>query len=96
MKHITEKYYGIKKHEILQNKLRKSVSKIQFTEDEKDIITAQMIEYINEKDFVLYHDFMDDIAETHSDWFNLIAFDKGLRQLILEYIKSKVRLKRKK
>ena len=81
------KYYGEKDYK----KKQQSLEKIEFTSKEKDKILYDIFEYIKEKDFVTYHDFMDDISINKPDWFNYVTFDRKIKKFILEYIKSKVR-----
>lgn len=49
-----------------------------------------------EKEFDLYHDLMDDIMDSHPDWFNMLTFNKKENKFILDYIKSKNRIKHKR
>ena len=79
-----EKYYGFRKYKDLQSNLEK----IEFTKEEKQKMLKDIILYIKKMDFKVYHDFMDDICESHKDWFNMITFYKNERKCILEYIKS--------
>ena len=81
-----EKYYGIKKYKELQIQLQKK----KFTEIDKAQMFSDMTTYIKDKNFKLYHDFMDDISVSHPDWFNMLTFDRKVNKAILEYIKSKV------
>lgn len=52
--------------------------------------------YAMEKEFDLYHDLMDDIMDSHPDWFNMLTFNKKENKFILDYIKSKNRIKHKR
>lgn len=80
-----EKYYGEKKYKKAQEKLEKK----DYSNFEKNQMTMKMVSIIKEKDFNLYHDFMDYISENELNCFNMITFNKKERQVILEYIKSK-------
>ena len=52
-----------------------------------------IINFIESKDYTIYHDFMDDIAKNQLDWFNMLTFDKKKKHVVLEYIKSRVERK---
>ena len=39
---------------------------------------------------------MDDIMDSHPDWFNMLTFNKKENKFILDYIKSKNRIKHKR
>ena len=79
-----EKYYGKRKYKDLQINLKK----IEYNKEERQKMLKEILLYIQEKDFKLYHDFMDDICEKYPDWFNMITFNKNEKKCILEYIKS--------
>lgn len=79
-----EKYYGKRKYKDLQINLKK----IEYNKEEKQKMLKEILLYIQENDFKLYHDFMDDICEKYPDWFNMITFNKNEKKCILEYIKS--------
>lgn len=79
-----EKYYGERKYKEIQS----GIKKIEYSKNEKQKMLKAIISYIQEKDFKLYHDFMDDICESHQDWFNMITFNRNEKKCILEYIKS--------
>lgn len=87
-----EKYYGEKKYKKMQEKLEKK----DYSNFEKNQLTMKMVSIIKEKNFNLYHDFMDYISENELDCFNMITFNKKERQVILEYIKSKTISKNRK
>lgn len=84
-----EKYYGDRKYKELQEQLEK----INYTKKEKLQMSMDMIKLIRDKDFKLYHDFMDYISENNPDWFNMLTFDRKENEFILEYIKLKVMAK---
>lgn len=79
-----EKYYGERKYKEIQSQIKK----IEYSKNGKQKMLKEIISYIQEKDFKLYHDFMDDICESHQDWFNMITFSRNEKRCILEYIKS--------
>lgn len=80
-----EKYYGEKKYKKLQENLEKK----EYTELEKKQLIKKIMGIIIEKEFNLYHDFMDYISENELDCFNMITFNPKERNFVLEYIKSK-------
>ncbi|MGN1379241.1 MAG: hypothetical protein ACI4XR_02460 [Bacilli bacterium] len=80
-----EKYYGDRKYKEIQTQLEKKY----YSKKEKLQMSMDMIKLIQEKDFNLYHDFMDYISENEPDWFNMLTFDRKKNKFILEYIKSK-------
>ncbi|MCI6847231.1 MAG: hypothetical protein MR835_00015 [Erysipelotrichaceae bacterium] len=80
-----EKYYGARKYKEIQTQLAKK----DYSKKEKLQMSMDMIKLIQEKDFNLYHDFMDYISENEPDWFNMLTFDRKENKFILEYIKSK-------
>lgn len=82
---VLEKYWGDRKYKRLQCHLEKQY----FSKESKSEMSMQVLAYINEKGYVIYHDFMDDIAESHPDWFNMLTFDRNCNKAILMYIKSK-------
>lgn len=84
---VLEKYWGDRKYKRLQCYLEKQL----FSKEEKSKMSMHALDYIDEKGYVIYHDFMDDIAESHPDWFNMITFDKNCNKAILMYIKSKAK-----
>lgn len=79
-----EKYYGKRKYKYLQSNLEK----IEYTKEEKQKMLMEIIDYINDKDYKLYRDLMDDICDSHQDWFNMIPFNKNEKKCVFEYIKS--------
>lgn len=81
-----EKYYGERKYKTAQVQLQKQ----KFTDNEKVQMFRDIVTFIEQKDFRLYHDFMDDISISHPDWFNMLTFDRKINRAVLEYIKSKV------
>lgn len=80
------KYFGEKKYKIRQMELKKKY----FTDSQKTEMLLKMSLLIKEKDFKLYHNFMDYISENNEDWFNLLTFDRKSNKFILTYIKSRV------
>jgi len=87
-----EKYYGDRKYKEKQIELEK----IDFTNFEKKRMLREINKYAMEKEFDLYHDLMDDIMDSHPDWFNMLTFNKKENKFILDYIKSKNRIKHKR
>lgn len=87
-----EKYYGDRKYKEKQIKLEK----IDFANFEKKRMLREINKYAMEKEFDLYHDLMDDIMDSHPDWFNMLTFNKKENKFILDYIKSKNRIKHKR
>ena len=87
-----EKYYGDRKYKEKQFELEK----IDFTNFEKKRMLREINKYAMEKEFDLYHDLMDDIMDSHPDWFNMLTFNKKENKFILDYIKSKNRIKHKR
>ena len=83
-----EKYYGDRKYKEKQIKLEK----IDFANFEKKRMLREINKYAMEKEFDLYHDLMD----SHPDWFNMLTFNKKENKFILDYIKSKNRIKHKR
>lgn len=81
-----ERYYGERKYKKLQEQLEKK----NITKEQKLQMSMDMIKLIREKNFNLYHDFMDYISENEPDWFNMLIFDKKENKFILEYIKGNV------
>ena len=69
---ILEKYWGDRQYKVIQTTLEKQ----NFTKDEKLKMLREAIDYLIEKNYDLYHDFMDNISVTHPDWFNMLSFDK--------------------
>ena len=84
---VLEKYWGDRKYKRLQCYLEKQC----FSKEEKTKMSMDALKYINEKGYIIYHDFMDDIAESHPDWFNMLTFDKNYNKVILMCIKSKAK-----
>ena len=80
-----DKYYGEKEYKKKQRQLEKK----QFSETEKGKMSIEILKYIDDKNYLLYHDFMEDISENNTDWFNYITFDREIKKCILTYIKSK-------
>lgn len=78
-----EKYYGEKKYKRIQQNLEKKT----FSKIEKRKLLIEIMSYIKEKEYKLYHDFMDDISINKKDWFNFLTYDKKANKIILEYIK---------
>lgn len=87
-----EKYYGHKKYMDIQEHLEK----IDYTKKEKDKMSYDIVKYIIDNNYTLYHDLMNDICDSHPDWFNMLTFDRKNRQFILIYMKSKARSKHTK
>ena len=86
---IGEKYWGKRKYKELQCQIQK----IEYSKEEKMHMSFEIIGYIRDKGYTLYHDFMDDISESHSDWFNMLTFDKNYNKSVLIYIKNKAKKK---
>ena len=80
---VLEKYWGDRKYKRLQCYLEKQF----FSKEEKSKMSMDALKYIDEKGYILYHDFMDDISESHPDWFNMLTFDKNHKKVVLMYIK---------
>lgn len=85
-----QKYHGKKEYKELERKLRQSNRQMAFTGEEKKEMLSDMIHYIHENDYVLYHDFMDDIAVNNVTWFNMLAFDGKAKRFLLEFVKARV------
>lgn len=90
-----EKYYGEQEYHKKERALKASGEKIFFTEEQREIILRDMTIYIDKNDFLLYHDFMNDISISHPDWFNLLTFNKKSKEYILYVIKSRVQYKKR-
>ena len=84
---VLKKYWGDRKYKRLQCYLEKQC----FSKEEKAKMSMDALKYVDEKGYILYHDFMDDIAESHPDWFNMLTFDKNHNKVILMCIKSKAK-----
>lgn len=80
-----DKYYGEKEYKKKQQQLEKK----EYSKTEKDKMFRDILKYIDDNNLVLYHDLMEDISNSNTDWFNYITFDKNTRKCILTYIKSK-------
>ena len=80
-----EKYYGEKTYKEKQKQLEKK----EYTKEEKIKMSMEMTNIIREKQFTLYHDFMEYLSVNCPDMFNMLTFDKKENKFILEYIKSK-------
>lgn len=81
--------YHDKKAQFIENDLRK-----EFTLQQQHEIANEIIVYIKEKEFFQYYVFMNDIAEIHPDWFNIIAFNKKFRKIILLFLNSNARARK--
>ena len=81
---VLEKYWGDRKYKQLQY----FITKQDFSKQEKTRMSAEIIKYVREKGYTVYHDFMDDISESHPDWFNMLTFDKNYNKVVLMYIKG--------
>lgn len=87
-----DKYYGRRQYQLLKGSMIKEM----YTENEKLNMMKEIVAYIGESDYRLYHDFMDDIAVSHQEWFNMLVFDKRKNKVVLELIKSNVNRRRGK
>ena len=81
-----EKYYGDKRYK----KLQKEIVKKDYSSFEKNKMIMKIVKIIKEKNFDLYHNLMDYIAENELDCFNMLSFNIKERKFILHYIKSKI------
>lgn len=91
---IFERYWGRKAYKELANKLRHSNRQEKFTKEEKLQMLSDMVSFIEDKDFTLYHDFMDFASQQRQDWFNFLVFDKKARDTILTYVEFRVQDKK--
>ncbi len=63
-----------------------------FPSEERYEMLKDIMGYIQEKNFRSYHDLMEDICMSHTDWFTLLTFDRKGRYAVVEYINSSRRL----
>ncbi len=87
-----ERYCGDREYKAKQIELEK----INFTNFEKKKILRELIKYISNNNFNLYHDMMDDIMYSHPDWFNMLTFSRKENSVVFQYMKSKKILYNKK
>lgn len=87
-----ERYYGDREYKEKQIELEK----IDFTSFEKKKMLRELIKYISNNNFDLYHDMMDDIMYSHPDWFNMLTFSRKENSIVFQYMKSKKNLHNKK
>ena len=87
-----ERYYGDREYKEKQIELEK----IDFTSFEKKKMLRELIKYIRNNNFDLYHDMMDDIMYSHPDWFNMLTFNRKENSIVFQYMKSKKNLHNKK
>lgn len=80
-----ERYYGDREYKEKQIELEK----IDFTSFEKKKMLRELIKYISNNNFDLYHDMMDDIMYSHPDWFNMLTFSRKENSIVFQYMKSK-------
>ncbi len=80
-----ERYYGDREYKEKQIELEK----IDFTSFEKKKMLRELIKYISNDNFDLYHDMMDDIMYSHPDWFNMLTFSRKENSIVFQYMKSK-------
>lgn len=84
-----EKYYAPRKYQKVQAEIQEKV----FDEEEKLLLLRDMIDYIQDKNYRVYHDFMDDICVSNPDWFNMLIFDRNKKLVILDFIKARAKKK---
>lgn len=84
-------YYGERKYRTWMAELEK----IEYTENQKYVMLRDILDYADKKDFRIYHDLLNDISESHMDWYNMLAFTRKKKRIVLDYIKDKVRGNRK-
>lgn len=82
-----EKYFGDRKYKSMMEKIQKK----EYSKEQKQEMLKDILNFIKENDYSLYHDFMDDICEKYPDWFNFIIFDGSSKKCLLEYMKSRNR-----
>ena len=87
-----ERYYGDREYKEKQIELEK----IDFTNFEKKKMLRELIKYISNNNFELYHDMMDDIMYSHPNWFNMLTFSRKENSIVFQYMKSKKNLHNKK
>ena len=69
-----DKYYGEKEYKKKQQQLEKN----EYSKTEKDKMFRDILKYIDDNNLVLYHDLMEAISNSNTDWFNYITFDKNM------------------
>ena len=84
------KYLAKREYQYKCRRLFNSNEQIDFADTEKEAMLHEIVNYIETKDFDLYHDFMDDIMDTEVNWFNFICFDRKAQKYLQTYIKVRV------
>lgn len=84
-----EKYFDKYDYQEKARKLLNSNNQIDFSNEEKESMLHDMVKYIEEKNFDMYHKFMNDVVENEK-WFNFWCFDIRVQQYLKTYIKARV------